>query len=101
MAKKDFKSGIVKPTDEQLFNATKGTAFKKCECGNSIISSAVHCGECARLYELGMKTPPVPQFVQSNSSKDTQIPTSYPSNRHDGYSDTQPNKKFPALKERI
>ena len=105
---KEFKSGISKPTDEQVFAATKGTPFKKCECGNSIISSANHCNECKRLYELGMKTPPVPQFVQPNPSKDTQAPQSYPSGDHSGYQETnvygkgpQPSGKFPPGKERM
>lgn len=106
MAKKDFKSGIVKPTDAQLFEVTKGVAFKKCCCGNSIISSANYCNECKRLVELGMKDP-VPEFVQPNPSKDTQAPQSFPSDRHDGYQETnrygkgpQPSKKFNPNKER-
>lgn len=92
-------ANLKKPTDAELFAATKPVPFKRCVCGNSIISSATKCPECLRLYELGMKTPPVPRFAQAN---DTQKRQSYPAFTHKGYQDNIPTGKFPASrKERV
>jgi len=98
---KNFKSGIRRMTDAQLTAATRPHPFKKCVCGNSIPASAQQCGECSRLYELGMKTPPVPQFVQPNPSMDTTPAASYPSHRHDGFSTTRPTGKIDPARERF
>lgn len=108
MAKKDFKSGIQKPTDEQVMATTKGIPFKKCpSCGNSIGASQPYCWECKRLVELGMKDA-VPQFVQPHPDRDPQEAQSYPSGRHDGYQEGNvygkgsiPSAKFPPKKERM
>ncbi len=84
------KSNISKPTDEQVFAATKGQPFKKCpSCGNSIGPSQPYCWECKRLVELGMKT----AMKQFQPDQDTQEKQSYASNRHDGYSDSIKTKK--------
>jgi hypothetical protein len=86
-------------TTAKLLAATRGRTFKHCEfCGNSIITSACYCPECARLTGYGMRTA-VKQFVPAN---DTQVPQSYRSNDHSGYSDRIPSGKFPAgRKERV
>jgi hypothetical protein len=79
---------LHKPTDAEVRAAIKPTPFKRCpSCGNSIISSAKYCNECARLVELGMRDA-VPQFVQANPSVDTQPKQSYCGYDHSGYTDT-------------
>jgi hypothetical protein len=91
-------STIRRPTDAQLFQATKPVPFKKCVCGRSIISSAKYCAECSRLYELGMKTTPVGQFVQAHDV-DTQPKQSHTAFDRSGYNDKIPTTKFPASKK--
>jgi len=98
---KEFKSNMKRPTDVEVQGmANARYPFKKCVCGNSITAGQQYCWECKRLYDLGMKTPPVGQFVQAHDV-DTQERQSYDAFRHDGYSDTQPTKKIDPKKERI
>jgi predicted RNA-binding Zn-ribbon protein involved in translation (DUF1610 family) len=91
-------ANIRKPTETQLAAATKPVPFKHCpSCGNSIISSAKYCNECARLVELGMRTA-VKQFEPSN---DTQQAQSYDAFNRSGYSDRIPSSKIPPSRERF
>lgn len=119
---KEFKSGIRKPTDAQIFEATKGTPFKKCPgCGNSIGPSQPWCLECKRLVEIGFgpvpraggQGQPEPQTVGGGADgqghdQDTQEVQSNPAFRHDGYQETNvygkggiPKGKIPPSKERV
>lgn len=107
MAKKEFKSGIQKPTDEQIFNATKGIPFGTCkQCGLRTVTSQVLCPECERLTEIGFG--PVPRAFNTPPGQDTAPVQSFPSDNHSGYKETnvygkgpQPSKKFPPNKERM
>lgn len=92
-------ASVRRPTDSQVFAATKGHAFKCCpSCGNSIGPSQVTCGECSRLVELGMRDA-VKQF---GYQKDTQPKQSYTAFDRSGYADKIPATKFPASrKERV
>lgn len=106
---KQQKSNIQKPTDEQVFAATRGTPFKKCpSCGQSIGPSQPYCWECKRLVEIGFgPTPraggqgqPEPQTV-GGDDQDTQEKQSYRSDNHSGYGDHIPSGKIPPGKERV
>jgi hypothetical protein len=89
-------STIHRPTDSQLFAATKPVPFKRCcSCGRSIISSAEYCTECSRLIDLGMRDA-VKQFGYQN---DTQQKQSYTAFDRSGYSDKIPTTQFPASKK--
>lgn len=100
MAKQPFKSNISKPTDAQIFEATKGIPFGTCkQCGLRTVTKAVLCPECERLTEIGFG--PVPRFPYPLPGQDTTPVQSNPSGRHDGYKDTIPSGKFPPGKERV
>lgn len=99
---KQPKSSISKPTDAQVFAATKGIPFKHCpSCGNSIAASQPYCWECKRLVELGMRDAVKQPTGVEDRSQDTQEPQSNPSGDHSGYSDFIPSSKFPPGKERM
>jgi hypothetical protein len=90
-------AAICRPTDTQLFAASRPVPFKRCcSCGRSIISSAEYCTECSRLTELGMRDA-VPQF---GYQKDTQPKQSYPAFDRSGYSDKIPDEKIQPTRER-
>lgn len=101
MAKKDFKSRIQHPTDEQVQGmANARYPFGKCkQCGQAIIQSKVLCNECERLQQIGFG--PFDRAPEPHPGQDTQAQQSFPSGRHDGYSDTQPSKKISPGKERV
>ena len=83
---KEFKSGMKMPTDAEVFAATKGRPFGTCkQCGLPTVTNQVVCPECERLTEIGFG--PVPRAFHTLPGQDTQPVQSYPSNRHDGYSD--------------
>lgn len=100
MAKQPFKSNISKPTDEQIFEATKGIPFGTCKvCGLRTVTKAVLCPECERLAEIGFG--PVPRSPHVPPGQDTAPVQSGDAFNHKGYSDTIPSGKFPPKKERV
>jgi hypothetical protein len=97
---KEFKSNISKPTDEQIFAATKGIPFGTCkQCGLRTVTNSVQCPECARLEEIGFG--PVPRSPNALPGQDTQPAQSYDAFKHGGFSTTQPKGKIPPTKERV
>jgi hypothetical protein len=90
---------LHKPSDEQVFAATKGTPFKPCpNCGRSKISSEKYCVECSRLVTEGFGvTPRAPH----PTVRDTAPVQSYPSDKNSGYHDTISTRKIDPTRERF
>jgi hypothetical protein len=97
---KEFKSNISKPTDAQLFEATKGRPFGVCkQCGLAVVMDKVLCPECTRLTEVGFG--PTPRSPHARPG-DVETPAqTYDAFNHKGYSDTIPSGKFDPKKQRM
>src|SRR5579864_1312112 len=90
---------IKRPTDAQVFGATKGTPFKPCpNCGRAKISSEKYCVECSRLVSEGFGPTPRAPYP---TVRDTAPVQSYPSDKHSGYHDTISNAKIDPTRERF
>jgi hypothetical protein len=95
---KEFKSGINRPTDAQVFETTKGIPFGTCkQCGLRTVTNQVICPECERLTEIGFG--PVPRAFHTLPGQDTTPDQSYPASNHSGYKDTIPSGVSPAVKK--
>lgn len=77
--------------DAQIQARSKGIPFSKCGCGASIPGTSVRCNECQRILEIGGGVPD--REAGPGAGRDTQLPQSYPSGDHSGYSDTIPSGK--------
>lgn len=97
---KEFKSKISKPTDAQIFEATKGIPFGTCkQCGLRTVTQAVLCPECERLLEIGFG--PTPRAPHPLPGQDTTPVQSNDAFDHSGYSDTFSYKKIDPKRERM
>jgi hypothetical protein len=89
-----------RPTDRQIFAATRGIPFTKCkQCGLRTTTTKVLCPECERLREIGFG--PVPRKCYPLPGQDTQPVQSYTAFDRSGYQDTIPKTKFSVRKERV
>jgi hypothetical protein len=97
---KEFKSNVSKPSDAEIFAATRGIPFGTCkQCGLRTVTNQVLCPECERLEKIGFG--PTPRTPNVPPGQDTTPVQSYPSDKHSGYGDTIPKGKWNPTRERF
>jgi len=91
--------GFDPKMEAEIQAQSKGRPFGVCPVCNlrQIPQSAASCNECARLQAMKMAIPKDP----GSGVQDTQVPQSYPSNDHSGFSTTAPSGKFNPKKGRV